>query len=148
VYFVTQNPADIPETVLGQLGNRVQHALRAYTPAEQRGLRAAADSFRPNPAFDTAETIQALGVGEALVSVLDANGVPGVVQKSLIRPPVSRLGPLTPFERTDVMGKSPVVGVYDAVLDRESAYEQLQAQAAEPEPEPVSPAARRQADDS
>src|SRR5436190_3514872 len=147
IYFVTQNPADIPEAVLGQLGNRVQHALRAYTPAEQRGLRAAAESFRPNPAFDTAETIQALGVGEALVSVLDANGVPSIVQKTAIRPPVSRLGPLTPFERTEVISKSPVAGVYDEALDRESAYEMLREQAAEPDPEPVTPAARRQADD-
>src|SRR5574343_1226321 len=96
VYFVTQNPADIPETVLGQLGNRIQHALRAYTPVEQRGLRAAADSFRPNPAFNTAQTIQALGVGEALVSVLDEKGAPTMVEKTLIRPPASRLGPLTP----------------------------------------------------
>src|SRR5690606_28341152 len=87
IYFVTQNPADIPEAVLGQLGNRVQHALRAYTPVEQKGLRAASQSFRPNPAFDTAEAIQGLGVGEALVSVLDAKGAPTVVQKTLVRPP-------------------------------------------------------------
>ncbi|PZQ63411.1 MAG: ATP-binding protein [Phenylobacterium zucineum] len=130
VYFVTQNPADIPETVLGQLGNRIQHALRAYTPVEQRGLKAAADSFRPNPAFDTAETIQALGVGEALVSVLDEKGAPTVVQKTLIRPPASRLGPLTPPERAAVMGQSPVRGLYDQALDRESAYEVLQKQVA------------------
>jgi len=95
VFFVTQNPADIPETVLAQLGNRFQHALRAYTPAEQKGLRAAAASFRPNPAFDTAEAIQSLGVGEALVSVLDERGAPTVVAMTKIRPPASRLGPAT-----------------------------------------------------
>ncbi|WP_296595989.1 helicase HerA-like domain-containing protein [Phenylobacterium sp.] len=138
VYFITQNPADIPETVLGQLGNRVQHALRAYTPVEQRGLKAAADSFRPNPAFDTAETIQALGVGEALVSVLDEKGAPTVVQKTLVRPPVSRLGPITPAERQQLMGASPVRGLYDQALDRESAYEVLQKQAAA-KAEPAAP---------
>lgn len=130
VYFVTQNPADIPDVVLGQLGNRVQHALRAYTPADQRGLKAASESFRPNPAFDTAEAIQGLGVGEALVSVLDEKGAPTMVQKTLIRPPVSRLGPLSPAERTAVMGQSPVRGLYDEAKDRESAYEMLQQQAA------------------
>jgi DNA helicase HerA-like ATPase len=130
VYFVTQNPADIPETVLGQLGNRIQHALRAYTPAEQKGLRAASESFRPNPAFDTAEAIQGLGVGEALVSVLDEKGAPTVVQKTLIRPPASRLGPLTPAERAAVSAQSPVRGLYDQVKDRESAFETLQARAA------------------
>jgi len=130
VYFVTQNPADIPETVLGQLGNRIQHALRAYTPVEQRGLKAAADSFRTNPAFDTAEAIQALGVGEALVSVLDEKGAPTMVQKTLIRPPNSRLGPLTPAERTAVMAASPVRGLYDQTEDRESAYEKLAARTA------------------
>jgi uncharacterized protein len=135
VYFVTQNPADIPDTVLGQLGNRIQHALRAYTPADQKGLRAASESFRTNPAFDTAEAIQGLGVGEALVSVLDEKGAPTVVQKTLIRPPASRLGPLLPAERASVMAQSPVRGVYDTALDRESAYEMLQKKA-EPEPEP------------
>ena len=130
VYFVTQNPADIPDAVLGQLGNRIQHALRAYTPADQKGLRAAASSFRTNPGFSTAEAIQALGVGEALVSVLDEKGAPTVVQKTLIRPPVSRLGPLTPPERASVMASSPVKGVYDVAVDRESAFEVLQARAA------------------
>ena len=129
IYFVTQNPADIPDAVLGQLGARVQHALRAYTPADQKGLRAAAQSFRENPAFDTAETIQALGVGEALISTLDLKGAPCVVQKTLIRPPASRLGPLTPEERTAVVGQSPVRGLYDQAKDRESAYELLQAKA-------------------
>jgi DNA helicase HerA-like ATPase len=130
VYFVTQNPADIPDAVLGQLGNRIQHALRAYTPADQKGLRAAASSFRTNPEFNTADAIQALGVGEALVSVLDEKGAPTVVQKTLVRPPVSRLGPLTPGERAAVMASSPVKGVYDAAIDRESAFEVLQSRAA------------------
>ncbi len=156
VYFITQNPADIPDTVLGQLGNRIQHALRAYTPADQRGLRAASESFRPNPAFDTAEAIQALGVGEALVSVLDEKGAPTVVQKTMIRPPNSRMGPVLPAERVAIMGQSPVRGLYDTALDRESAFEVLQkaraattaaeAKAEEPEvedePERRAPAAR------
>ncbi|MEI7573729.1 MAG: helicase HerA-like domain-containing protein, partial [Phenylobacterium sp.] len=130
VYFVTQNPADIPDGVLGQLGNRIQHALRAYTPAEQKGLKAAAASFRANPDFNTAEAIQGLGVGEALVSVLDEKGAPTVVQKTLIRPPASRLGPLSPGERAALMGSSPVRGAYDEAIDRESAFEVLQARAA------------------
>ncbi|HEX5378828.1 MAG TPA: helicase HerA-like domain-containing protein [Phenylobacterium sp.] len=148
IYFVTQNPADIPETVLGQLGNRIEHALRAYTPVEQRGLRAAADSFRPNPAFDTAEAIQGLGVGEALVSVLDERGAPTMVQKTLIRPPNSRLGPLTPDERRAVMGQSPVRGLYDQTQDRDSAYEKLAArtqaaaQAAQAQAQAQAPSAR------
>lgn len=131
IYFVTQNPADIPDAVLGQLGARLQHALRAYTPADQKGLKAASQSFRVNPAFDTAETIQALGVGEALVSTLDAKGAPCVVQKTLIRPPASRLGPLTPEERAALVAKSPVAGLYDQVLDRASAFEVLQGRAAQ-----------------
>ena len=125
IYFVTQNPADIPETVLAQLGNRIQHALRAYTPAEQKGLRAAAASFRPNPAFDTAEAIQGLGVGEALVSVLDEKGAPTITGKALIRPPASRLGPATPEERAAVQSRSPVKGIYDTLQDRESAFERI-----------------------
>jgi hypothetical protein len=129
VYFVTQNPADIPDAVLGQLGNRIEHALRAYTPVEQRGLKAAADSFRPNPAFDTAEAIQALGVGEALVSVLDAAGAPTMVARTTIRPPASRIGPVTPAERQATMAESPVRGRYDQVQDRQSAFEMLQARA-------------------
>ncbi|MCA3737457.1 MAG: DUF853 family protein [Phenylobacterium sp.] len=132
IYFVTQNPADIPDAVLGQLGNRIQHALRAYTPADQKGLRAAANSFRANPEFNTAEAIQGLGVGEALVSVLDEKGAPTVVQKTLIRPPVSRLGPLSPAERAAVLGASPVRGLYEAAVDRESAFEVLRARAETP----------------
>ena len=146
VYFVTQNPADIPDTVLGQLGNRIQHALRAYTPVEQRGLKAAADSFRPNPAFDTAEAIQGLGVGEALVSVLDERGAPTVVQKTLIRPPVSRLGPITPAERAGLMAASPVHGLYDTAQDRDSAFEKLQARAQAKQAQVEAPPTRAPAD--
>jgi DNA helicase HerA-like ATPase len=131
VYFVTQNPADIPDSVLAQLGNRIQHALRAYTPAEQRGLKAASDSFRPNPAFDTAEAIQGLGVGEALVSTLDEKGAPNIVARTAIRPPDSRLGPATDAERAAVMAASPVRGLYEAVIDRESAEEILAARRGE-----------------
>ena len=153
VYFITQNPADIPDSVLAQLGNRIQHALRAYTPSDQRGLKAASESFRVNPAFDTAEAIQALGTGEALVSVLDEKGAPCVVQRTLIRPPNSRLGPATDAERTAVMDASPVAGVYDVTVDRESAEEvlaarhaasQAEAEAAKPKAAPK-PAAREAA---
>jgi hypothetical protein len=138
VYFVTQNPADIPDAVLAQLGNRIQHALRAYTPAEQRGLRAAAESFRADPAFDTAEAIQALGVGEALVSVLDERGAPTVVARTLIRPPDSRLGPATEAERAQAMSASQLRGLYDTPIDRQSAEEVLAARRAD-----VVPAAAR-----
>ena len=131
VYFVTQNPADIPDSVLAQLGNRIQHALRAYTPAEQRGLKAASESFRPNPAFDTADAIQGLGVGEALVSTLDEKGAPNIVGRTAIRPPASRLGPATDAERAAVMAASPVRGVYETMVDRESAEEILSARRGE-----------------
>ena len=130
IYFVTQNPMDIPDSVLGQLGNRIQHALRAYTPKEQKAIRAAASSFRENPALDTEEVITDLGVGEALVSLLDAKGVPGIVGRTLIRPPASRLGPATKAERKAVIAESPVGGVYDDMVDRESAYEELEAKTA------------------
>lgn len=126
VFFVTQNPRDLPESVLAQLGNRIQHALRAYTPSERKGVRAAAQSFRENPAFDTEEVITDLGTGEALVSTLDAKGRPQMVQRTLIRPPSSRLGPATDAEREAVMKDSPVAGQYDEVIDRESAYEILE----------------------
>ena len=126
VFFVTQNPRDIPDSVLAQLGNRIQHALRAYTPAERRAVRAAAESFRENDAFDTQEVITDLGVGEALVSTLDRKGVPSVVARTLIRPPASRLGPATDAERRKIMSASPVSGQYDDAVDRESAYEKLE----------------------
>lgn len=130
VYFVTQNPADVPESVLAQLGNRIQHALRAYTPKEQKAVRVAAESFRPNPAFDTAEVITQLGTGEALVSVLEDKGIPSMVGRTLIRPPSSRMGPISADERASVLANSPLSGRYDALADRESAYELLDAKAA------------------
>jgi DNA helicase HerA-like ATPase len=129
VYFVTQNPLDVPETVLAQLGNRVQHALRAYTPREQKAVRTAADTFRPNPDFDCATAITQLGTGEALVSTLETKGVPSMVQRTLIRPPASRLGPITPDERRKLIAESPVAGQYDETVDRESAFELLQKKA-------------------
>ena len=125
VYFVTQNPLDIPNSVLAQLGNRVQHALRAYTPRDQKAVKTAADTFRPNPAFDTETVITELGVGEALVSVLDLKGVPSMVERTLIRPPCGRLGPIDESERRQLIAASPVHGLYDEVVDRESAYELL-----------------------
>jgi len=130
VYFVTQNPIDLPDRVAGQLGNRIQHALRAYTPREQRAVKAAAETFRPNPAFKTEEAITTLGVGEALVSVLEGKGVPAIVDRVLIRPPSARLGPITADERRAIVRMSPVAGVYDATVDRESAYEILARRAA------------------
>lgn len=126
IYFVTQNPMDIPDSVLGQLGNRIQHALRAYTPKEQKAIRAAASSFRENPNLDTEEVITDLGVGEALVSLLDKKGVPGIVGRTLIRPPASRLGPATKAERKAIIADSPIGGIYDDMVDRESAYEELE----------------------
>jgi DNA helicase HerA-like ATPase len=125
VYFATQNPRDIPERVLAQLGNRVQHALRAFTPSEQRAVRAAADSFRPNPRLDTAAAITELAVGEALVSVLDERGQPTPVERAYIHPPRSRIGPADESERAQLMAGSLVAGVYERAVDRESAYEQL-----------------------
>lgn len=125
VYFVTQNPRDLPDSVLAQLGNRVQHALRAYTPSERKGVKAAAQSFRENPAFDTQSVITDLGVGEALVSTLDAKGIPGIVQRTLIRPPSSRLGPATAAERQELIATGPLAGRYEDPQDRESAYEIL-----------------------
>jgi DNA helicase HerA-like ATPase len=131
VYFVTQNPADVPDSVLAQLGNRVQHALRAYTPREQKAVRVAAETFRPNPEFDTEEVITQLGVGEALVSTLESKGVPSMVGRTMMRPPSSRMAPILPEERRKIILNSPVSGLYDEVVDRNSAYEILQAKAAE-----------------
>jgi Predicted ATPase len=125
VYFVTQNPLDVPESILAQLGNRVQHALRAYTPREQKAVKTAADTFRPNPAFDCATTITNLGIGEALVSTLETKGVPSIVERTLIRPPSGRSGPVTDAERQAVMNVSPVGRQYDTDVDRESAFEIL-----------------------
>ncbi|HDL16828.1 MAG TPA: DUF853 family protein, partial [Rhizobiales bacterium] len=129
VYFVTQNPLDVPDTVSSQLGNRIQHALRAFTPREQRAVKAAAETFRPNPDFKTETVIMELGVGEALVSTLEKKGHPSIVQRTLVRPPSSRLGPLTEAERKDVIKDSPVHGVYDDSVDRISAYETLKKRA-------------------
>ncbi|PSJ61373.1 helicase HerA-like C-terminal domain-containing protein [Pseudaminobacter soli (ex Li et al. 2025)] len=131
VYFVTQNPLDVPETVLAQLGNRIQHALRAYTPRETSAVKTAAGTFRPNPDFNTFEAITSLGTGEALVSTLEEKGIPSMVQRTLIRPPSSRIGPLTPEERRRVMDASPVAGQYDQMIDRESAFEILQKRASQ-----------------
>ncbi|MBE0414414.1 helicase HerA-like domain-containing protein [Yoonia sp.] len=131
VYFVTQNPADIPDNVLGQLGNRVQHALRAFTAKDRRELKSAAETYRDNPAFDTAEAIQHVGTGEAVTSFLDRKGVPSVVERTLIRPPSSQLGPIDAAARKAIMSASDRAGKYDATIDRESAYEMLKTRAAE-----------------
>ena len=131
VFFVTQNPLDVPETVLAQLGNRIQHALRAYTPREQKAVRVAADTFRPNPAFDCFEAITQLGTGEALVSTLGEKGAPSMVERTLVRPPSSRLGPLTDQERASLIALSPLAGRYDRDADPVSAYEILHKRAAD-----------------
>ena len=136
VYFVTQNPLDVPETVLGQLGNRVQHALRAFTPRDQKAVKAAAETMRANPKLDTATAITELAVGEALVSLLDEKGRPGVVERAYILPPASRIGPISAAERSAVIAASPVAGVYEKAVDRESAYERLKGRAAQAAPTP------------
>ncbi len=125
VFFISQNPSDVPEEVLGQLGNRVQHALRAFTANDQKDLRAAADTYRPNPRFNTAEAIRDVGTGEALTSMLEEKGVPGVVERTLIRPPSSQLGPIDAAQRRQVIAASPIAGKYDTRLDRDSAAEIL-----------------------
>ncbi len=150
VFFVTQNPLDLPEEILGQLGNRVQHALRAFTPRDRKAVKAAAETFRQNPALDTAEAITQLGVGEALVSTLQDDGVPSMVDRTLIRPPASRIGPASGAERQAVVSASPFFGRYDRALDRESAYEVLQkraAQAAEAAERAEAEAARAKAEE-
>ncbi|MBN9060874.1 MAG: ATPase [Rhizobiales bacterium 65-9] len=126
IYFVSQNPLDVPDTVLGQLGNRLQHALRAFTPRDQKAVQTAAQTFRQNPKFSTAEAITQLAVGEALVSVLEGKGTPTMVERTLVHPPAGRVGPLKPEERRDVMARSVVRGKYDTEIDNESAYELLQ----------------------
>jgi DNA helicase HerA-like ATPase len=145
VYFVTQNPLDVPEKVLAQLGNRVQHALRAFTPRDQKAVRTAAETFRPNPKLDTAKVITELGKGEALVSFLEGNGTPSMVERAMIRPPSARLGPVTPEERKAVIAKSPLRGKYEQTIDPESAYEILQKRlqnATAPEQAPQPPPQR------
>jgi hypothetical protein len=129
VYFVTQNPLDIPDQVLGQLGNRIQHALRAFTPRDQKSVRAAVDTLRANPAFDAAAAIMELGVGEALVSTLGGKGIPGIVERALIRPPASWIGPATRAEREAIISASLPGARYDQSIDRRSAYEMLMERA-------------------
>jgi hypothetical protein len=129
VYFISQNPLDVPDSVLGQLGNRVQHALRAFTPKDQKAVKTAAQTFRPNKAFDAAEAIVELGVGEALVSFLDDRGAPTPVERCLIAPPQSRIGPVADAERQAVIRASPLAGKYERTVDRDSAYEVLMGRA-------------------
>ncbi|WGV17060.1 helicase HerA-like domain-containing protein [Fuscovulum ytuae] len=157
VYFITQNPADVPENILGQLGNRVQHALRAFTAKDQKDLRLAAETYRPNPRFATEEAIRDVGTGEAVTSMLENKGIPGIVERTLIRPPSSQLGPIDPALRAQLMVQSPLKGKYDTVVDRESAYEKLRAraeaaaraagEAATPAPSPWDRAASSEKDD-
>ncbi|WP_298918367.1 helicase HerA-like domain-containing protein [uncultured Roseobacter sp.] len=129
VYFITQNPADVPDDILGQLGNRIQHALRAFTAKDRKELRMAAETYRENPAFNTEEAIREVGVGEAVTSMLQRKGVPGIVERTLIRPPSSQLGPISKKERAEVMAASDMSGKYDAPVDRSSAYEILKKRA-------------------
>ena len=129
IYFITQNPADVPETILGQLGNRVQHALRAFTAKDQKGLKLAAETYRPNPRFAIEEAIRDVGTGEAVTSMLEAKGVPGVAERTLVRPPSSQVGPISDADRAAVMAASPVKGKYDTLVDRDSAWERLRARA-------------------
>jgi DNA helicase HerA-like ATPase len=138
VYFVTQNPLDVPEIVLGQLGNRIQHALRAFTPRDQKAVRAAATTFRSNPKLDVEKTITELGVGEALVSFLDEKGQPGIVERAFILPPHGQIGPVTLDARRQIIGRSPIFGHYERSVDRESAFELLKRRAeegAQPQPQ-------------
>ena len=131
IYFVTQRPSDVPEDILGQLGNRIQHALRAFTARDRRQLKEAAETYRDNPRFDTGEAIREVGVGEAVTSMLQKKGIPGVVERTLIRPPSSQLGPITPAERAQVLATSHIAGKYENKFDRKSAYEILMARADE-----------------
>ena len=140
VYFVTQNPLDIPDSVLGQLSNRVQHALRAFTPRDQKAVKSAAETMRPNPKLKLDKAITELGVGEALVSLLDAKGTPGITERAFIVPPGSRLGPLSDAERKAAIAASPVAGHYEKSVDRESAYEKLKARVEEAPAAPQSAA--------
>lgn len=140
IYFVTQNPLDVPDAVLGQLGNRVQHALRAYTPRDQKAVRAAANTMRQNPDFDAEKAISELGVGEGLLSFLDEDGHPSIVQRAFLNAPASRIGPVTAAERAQSMATSIVTGIYDETIDRESAYEKLLARAEKVADKPVAPA--------
>jgi DNA helicase HerA-like ATPase len=131
VYFVTQNPLDIPDTVLAQLGNRVQHALRAFTPRDQKAVKSAADTMRPNPPLDIGAAITELGVGEALVSFLDDKGRPNPTERVFVLPPASQIGPITPAQRQSLLAESIVAGVYEKTIDRESAFEKLKGRTVE-----------------
>ncbi|MBS1801778.1 MAG: DUF853 domain-containing protein [Acidobacteria bacterium] len=130
VFFVTQNPIDVPETVLGQLGNRVQHALRAFSPRDQKAVKSAAQTFRANPKLNVEEVITQLGVGEALVSFLDEKGIPGIVDRAMIYPPHSQIGPINPDQRAEIIRSSVIAGVYEQTVDRDSAYEKLKGKVA------------------
>jgi hypothetical protein len=143
VYFVTQNPLDVPESVLGQLGNRVQHALRAFTPKDQRAVKTAAETLRPNPKIKAEKVITELGVGEALVSLLDDKGRPSVVERAYVMPPASKIGPITAEERKKIIAASPVAGHYEKTVDRESAYEKLKSRTAERQAEAPATAPRK-----
>jgi len=127
IYFITQNPIDVPDNILGQLGNKIQHALRAFTPRDQKAVKTAAETFRPNPALNVESVITELGVGEALVSFLDDKGIPSMVEKAKILPPQAQIGPITPQERSSIIRSSVIAGVYEKDIDRESAFEILQA---------------------
>jgi hypothetical protein len=133
IYFITQSPTDIPSNILGQLGNRVQHALRAYSPQDQKAVKVAADTFRPNPAFKTYDTLLELGTGEALVSFLDEKGTPAIVERAKILFPLSQIGAITPEQRKDLINRSRLFGRYDHIIDRESAYELITAATLEAE---------------
>jgi DNA double-strand break repair helicase HerA and related ATPase len=151
VYFITQNPQDVPDTVLGQLGNRVQHALRAFTPRDQKAVKVAAQTFRPNPKLNVESAITELSVGEGLVSFLDEKGTPTMVERALVAPPSSQIGPITPDQRSDIIRRSMMGGRYDKAIDRESAYERLRARAAaaaEQDPEPPRRKTRARRSDS
>ncbi len=143
VYFVTQNPLDVPESVLGQLGNRVQHALRAFTPKDQRAVRTAAETLRPNPKIKAEKVITELGVGEALVSFLDEKGRPNVVERAYVAPPASKIGPITAEERKRIIASSSLAGRYEKTVDRESAYEKLKSRTEEKQAEAPAPAPRK-----
>jgi DNA helicase HerA-like ATPase len=149
VYFVTQNPRDVPDNILGQLGNRVQHALRAFTPRDQKAIQAAAETFRPNPKLNTTQVLTELAVGEALVSVLDDKGQPTVVERAFVVPPHSQIGPITPDQRRQLLQSSTVAGIYEKSVDRESAYEKLAAAAqetAQQQPDRAPPGSTQQAE--
>ncbi|HNI09468.1 MAG TPA: DUF853 family protein, partial [Thiobacillaceae bacterium] len=146
VYFVTQNPADVPDKVLGQLGNRVQHALRAFSARDQKAVKAAAETMRDNDKLDEEKAITELGVGEALVSFLDEKGRPGIVERAFIVPPGGQIGPIAPAQRQQLMQSSLVAGVYEKAVDRESAYEVIKARAAQAEAEQAQASAQKQAE--